>query len=39
MKTRIDRGFIAPTPYPKMLILGKKDPVLGYDENKLKLKY
>ncbi|MCW2118345.1 alpha/beta fold hydrolase [Flavobacterium sp. 7A] len=35
MKIRIDREVLLHlTPYPKMLILGKKDPVLPYDETK-----
>ena len=34
MKIRMDREVILHlTPYPKMLILGKKDPVLNYEEN------
>jgi pimeloyl-ACP methyl ester carboxylesterase len=34
MKIRQDREVLLHlTPYPKMLILGKKDPVLNYDEN------
>lgn len=34
MKIRMDREVILHlTPYPKMLILGKKDPVLTYEEN------
>ena len=34
MKIRKDREFILhTTSYPKLLILGKKDPVLNYDEN------
>lgn len=33
MKTRMDREVLLHlTPYPKMLILGKKDPVLAYEE-------
>ena len=33
MKIRMDREVILHlTPYPKMLILGKKDPVLNYEE-------
>jgi hypothetical protein len=32
MKIRKDREvFLQPTPYPKMLILGEKDPVLIYE--------
>jgi pimeloyl-ACP methyl ester carboxylesterase len=35
MKIRIDREVLLHlTPYPKMLILGEKDPVLGYEETK-----
>lgn len=35
MKIRNDREVLLHlTPYPKVLILGKKDPVLNYDENK-----
>ena len=35
MKIRMDREVILHlTPYPKMLILGRKDPVLNYDETK-----
>lgn len=38
MKLRIDREFILHlTAYPKMLVLGKKDPVLNYDENILQV--
>lgn len=34
MKIRMDREVILHlTPYPKMLILGRKDPVLNYEEN------
>ena len=34
MKIRMDREVILYlTPYPKMLILGQKDPVLNYEEN------
>jgi pimeloyl-ACP methyl ester carboxylesterase len=34
MKVRKDREFILhTTTYPKLLILGKKDPVLNYEEN------
>ncbi|RVT78298.1 alpha/beta hydrolase [Flavobacterium sufflavum] len=34
MKIRMDREVLLHlTPYPKMLILGKKDPVLNYEEN------
>lgn len=34
MKVRKDREFLLhTTTYPKLLILGKKDPVLNYDEN------
>lgn len=34
MKIRNDREVLMHlTPYPKMLILGKKDPVLNYDDN------
>ncbi len=34
MKIRMDREVILHlTPYPKMLILGQKDPVLNYEEN------
>lgn len=34
MKIRMDREVILHlTPYPKMLILGEKDPVLNYEEN------
>jgi pimeloyl-ACP methyl ester carboxylesterase len=34
MKIRKDRAFILhTTTYPKLLILGKKDPVLNYEEN------
>jgi pimeloyl-ACP methyl ester carboxylesterase len=35
MKTRADREVLLHlTPYPKMLILGEKDSVLGYEETK-----
>ncbi|MFC5681908.1 alpha/beta fold hydrolase [Flavobacterium sp. MAHUQ-51] len=35
MKIRMDREVILHlTPYPKMLILGQKDPVLNYEENR-----
>ena len=35
MKVRNDREVLLHlTPYPKILILGKKDPVLNYEENK-----
>lgn len=35
MKIRQDREVLLHlTPYPKMLILGEKDPVLAYEENK-----
>ena len=35
MKVRNNRVFLLHlTPYPKVLILGKKDPVLNYEENK-----
>lgn len=35
MKVRNDREVLLHlTPYPKLLILGKKDPVLNYNENK-----
>jgi pimeloyl-ACP methyl ester carboxylesterase len=35
MKVRNDREVLLHlTPYPKVLILGKKDPVLNYEENK-----
>jgi pimeloyl-ACP methyl ester carboxylesterase len=35
MKMRADREVLLHlTPYPKMLILGEKDPVLGYEETK-----
>ena len=35
MKTRKDREVLLHlTPYPKLLILGKKDPVLNYEETK-----
>lgn len=35
MKIRMDREVLLHlTPYPKMLILGKKDPVLQYEETK-----
>ena len=35
MKTRVDREVLLHlTPYPKMLILGEKDPVLPYEETK-----
>ena len=34
MKIRMDREVLLHlTPYPKVLILGKKDPVLNYEEN------
>lgn len=34
MKIRMDREVLLHlTPYPKMLILGQKDPVLNYEEN------
>ncbi|WP_366185387.1 alpha/beta hydrolase [Flavobacterium ovatum] len=39
MKTRIDREVLLHlTPYPKMLILGEKDPVLPYEETKSQIK-
>ncbi len=39
MKVRKDREFILhTTTYPKLLILGKKDPVLNYEENLEQLK-
>ena len=35
MKIRIDREVLLHlTPYPKLLVLGKKDPVLNYEETK-----
>lgn len=35
MKTRADREVLLHlTPYPKVLVLGKKDPVLNYEETK-----
>ena len=35
MKIRIDREVLLhETPYPKLLVLGKKDPVLNYEETK-----
>lgn len=35
MKIRMDREILLHlTPYPKMLILGEKDPVLAYEETK-----
>jgi len=35
MKVRNDREVLLHlTPYAKLLILGKKDPVLNYEENK-----
>jgi hypothetical protein len=34
MKIRKDRSFYSCTPYPKMLILSEKDPVLPYEESK-----
>jgi pimeloyl-ACP methyl ester carboxylesterase len=35
MKIRADREVLLHlTPYPKMLILGKKDPILGFKETK-----
>jgi hypothetical protein len=35
MKIRMDREVLLHlTPYPKVLILGKKDPVLNYEETK-----
>ena len=35
MKTRADREVLLHlTPYPKLLVLGKKDPVLNYEETK-----
>jgi pimeloyl-ACP methyl ester carboxylesterase len=34
MKIRKDREFLLhTTSFPKLLIVGKKDPVLNYDEN------
>jgi pimeloyl-ACP methyl ester carboxylesterase len=34
MKIRKDREVLLHlTPYPKMLILGEKDPVLNYEDN------
>lgn len=39
MKIRKDREVLLhTTTYPKLLILGKKDPVLNYDENKKQIK-
>ena len=39
MKVRKDREFLLhTTTYPKLLILGKKDPVLNYEENLEQLK-
>lgn len=36
MKVRKDRFFVLKNaPYPKMVILGRKDPVLNYNENSL----
>ena len=38
MKIRKDREVLLHlTPYPKMLILGEKDPVLPYEENKTQI--
>jgi pimeloyl-ACP methyl ester carboxylesterase len=38
MKIRIDREILLHlTPYPKMLILGEKDPVLPYEETKMQI--
>ena len=38
MKIRKDREVLLHlTPYPKMLILGEKDPVLEYEENKTQI--
>jgi pimeloyl-ACP methyl ester carboxylesterase len=38
MKTRKDREVLLHlTPYPKLLILGEKDPVLNYEETKEQL--
>lgn len=38
MKIRMDREVLLHlTPYPKMMILGKKDPVLQYDETKTQI--
>jgi pimeloyl-ACP methyl ester carboxylesterase len=35
MKIRMDREVLLHlTPYPKLLVLGKKDPVLNYEETK-----
>ncbi len=35
MKIRVDREVLLHlTPYPKLLVLGKKDPVLDYEETK-----
>jgi pimeloyl-ACP methyl ester carboxylesterase len=35
MKIRIDREVLLHlTPYPKLLVLGKKDPVLNFEETK-----
>lgn len=39
MKIRKDRAFLLQTAnYPKLLILGEKDPVLNYEENKEQIK-
>ena len=39
MKARKDREFLLlTTAYPKLLILGKKDPVLNYEENLKQIK-
>jgi pimeloyl-ACP methyl ester carboxylesterase len=38
MKIRKDRTFLLPSEsYPKLLILGRKDPVLNYNENSLQI--
>ncbi len=38
MKIRKDREVLLHlTPYPKMLILGEKDPVLPYEETKTQI--
>ena len=39
MKIRVDREVLLHlTPYPKLLVLGKKDSVLNYEETKEQIK-
>ena len=38
MKIRADREVLLHlTPYPKMMILGEKDPILNYEETKMQV--